>query len=375
MDEPGLTPLHKAALQGDTATIAALRDAGADPNAMAKGRGTPLHEAASGGHPEAIAALRDAGADPNARAKCRRTPLHEAASWGHPKAIAALRDAGADLNARTWFGWTPMHKAAGHGQPAAITALRDAGADPNARTWFGRTPLYFAAAAGHTAAVAALRAERVGSTKPDHLSGRARRAGASGPGARAAAGPRPAQPRGAGHMTQYKRQKQAVIVEWWGPYTLSAARENNSWEDHESPVFVLYMALGNGKVRYITCKEWSERRADNFPHDPHLSDRGNQSFYLGWVCSGDPRETWETAQWTLIRALRPELNEAPARCPPEWNDDQYCGSVCSWFYSLDGMEKREPPLGFPTVITFHAPMYDDPPDEERVLRLRLDGCE
>ena len=177
-------------------------------------------------------------------------------------------------------------------------------------------------------------------------------------------------------MAKYKRQR-AVIVEWWGPYdTLSAAREANWWEEYESPVFVLYMALGNGKIRYITCREWTSRSAENFPHDPHLSHRGNQSFYLGWVSSGDPRATWKTAQWTLIRALRPKLNEppAPSPCPPGW-DDQYCGSVCSWFYSLDGMEKREPPSGFPTVITFNAPDYDDPPDEERVLRLRLDGCE
>ena len=33
-----------------------------------------------------------------------------------------------------------------------------------------------------------------------------------------------------------------------GPYdTLSAARKENLWEEYESPVFVLYMALGNGK--------------------------------------------------------------------------------------------------------------------------------
>ena len=175
-------------------------------------------------------------------------------------------------------------------------------------------------------------------------------------------------------MAKYKRQR-AVIVEWWGPYTPSAAREANSWEEYESPVFVFYMALGNGKVRYITCREWTRRSAGKFPHDRHLSDHGNQSFYLGWVSSGDPGTTWETAQWMLIRALRPKLNEPEPRdpCPPGWYD-QYCGSVCSWFYSLDGMEKREPPPRFPTVITFNAPDYDDPPDEKRVLRLQLDGC-
>ena len=176
-------------------------------------------------------------------------------------------------------------------------------------------------------------------------------------------------------MAKYKRQR-AVIVEWWGPYgTLSAAHDADSWEQYESPVFVFYMAVGNGKVRYITCREWSRRSAENFPPDPQLRDQDNQSFYLGWVSSGDPQASWETALWTLIRALRPKLNEppAPSPCPPEWYD-QYCGSVCSWFYSLDGMKKEELPPGFPTVITFNAPDYDDPPDEEGVLRLRLDGC-
>ena len=84
------------------------------------------------------------------------------------------------------------------------------------------------------------------------------------------------------------------------------------------------------------------------------------------------------AEWALIRALHPELNEPPDPCPPGWSNagsQQYCGSVCSWFYTQDGKKKLPPPAGFPTVITFNSPDYDDPPDEEWVRRLRLDGCE
>ena len=83
-----------------------------------------------------------------------------------------------------------------------------------------------------------------------------------------------------------------------------------------------------------------------------------------------------TAKWTLIRVLRPELNDPPPACPPGW-PDRYCGSVCSWFYSEDeegNWQKELPPAGFPTVLTFNSPEYDDPPDGEQVLRLRLNGC-
>ena len=140
------------------------------------------------------------------------------------------------------------------------------------------------------------------------------------------------------------------------------------------------MALDDGgDARYIISWQRAESGAVSFPVDDRLNDPGNQSFYLGWIASFNPGATRQTTEWTFIRALHPELNEPPDPCPPGWSNDmpQYCGSVCSWFYVKDegADEKCAPPAGFPTVITFNSPIYDDPPDEERVLRLQLDGCE
>ena len=60
------TPLHSAAGTGDTATLTALLNAGADPNACDSAGFTPLHHAAIHSRPAAVTMLLLAGADPNA---------------------------------------------------------------------------------------------------------------------------------------------------------------------------------------------------------------------------------------------------------------------------------------------------------------------
>ena len=137
-----------ALLSESPAVVAALLDAGANPNAWNEGGSTPLHLAAH--QPLAvIAALLDAGADLQARDEGGMTPLHMAALLSEsPAVIAALLDAGADLQARTAGGMTPLHAAAGASEsPAVIAALLDAGADLQARTAGGMTPLHAAAGA------------------------------------------------------------------------------------------------------------------------------------------------------------------------------------------------------------------------------------
>ena len=171
----------------------------------------------------------------------------------------------------------------------------------------------------------------------------------------------------------------ATIIEWWGPYqTLEKVREANAWGFQVGGnAYVFCMALGEesagedaSRYRFLTSWQQSRDGEAKLPADDRLSDAGNKCFYLGLIASFRPGTHRQTAEWALVRALRPELNGPPNPYPPA-GPGQYCGSVCSWFYSPDGERKIEPPPGFPTVITFNSPKYDDPPDEERVLRLRL----
>ena len=80
----GRTPLHEAAMRGETAVGRLLIDRGADVNATVGGNITPLHLAAVGGHRETAELLVAASADPNARdTSYGATPGEWAGFWGH----------------------------------------------------------------------------------------------------------------------------------------------------------------------------------------------------------------------------------------------------------------------------------------------------
>ena len=80
----GRTPLHEAAIRGETAVGRLLIDRGADVNAAVGGNITPLHLAAIGGHRETVELLVAASADPNARdTSYGATPGEWAGFWGH----------------------------------------------------------------------------------------------------------------------------------------------------------------------------------------------------------------------------------------------------------------------------------------------------
>lgn len=116
-DEDGSRALHWAAELGDERVIAALVAGGAEVNARDGWGRAPLLRAAlrkdHEGRGAAVAALLDAGADPNL--------------WGRGK-----------------HELSPLHAAAFHGDAAAVTALLAAGADPHAKDRTGRTPLRWA---------------------------------------------------------------------------------------------------------------------------------------------------------------------------------------------------------------------------------------
>ena len=104
---------------------------------------TPLHLAAYGTR-EVVAALLEAGADPNARGDHSSFPLFIAARYGTGEVVAALLEAGADLEVRDEDGSTALHGAAGGGAVEAVMTLLEAGADPGARNNDGKQPFEYA---------------------------------------------------------------------------------------------------------------------------------------------------------------------------------------------------------------------------------------
>ncbi|HEY6613002.1 MAG TPA: ankyrin repeat domain-containing protein, partial [Vicinamibacterales bacterium] len=88
----GRTPLHEAAVRGETAVGRLLIDRGADVNATAGENITPLHLAACGGHREMVELLLAASADRNVRDISHdATPGEWARIWGHPELAGYLK--------------------------------------------------------------------------------------------------------------------------------------------------------------------------------------------------------------------------------------------------------------------------------------------
>ena len=103
LDEPNVTvatrgidddtPLHLAALRGDTETISLLIEAGAEIDAKGDLSVTPLYQAVMEGHAQAAALLLAAGADPDAMNELDATPRQRATRGGDP-ALTRLFDGG-----------------------------------------------------------------------------------------------------------------------------------------------------------------------------------------------------------------------------------------------------------------------------------------
>lgn len=78
----GDTPLHVAAIRGDTRTIALLLDAGAEIDARGEYGHTPLNEAVGQGHVEAVRLLLSRGADASIPNDWGQTPQQNAKIGG-----------------------------------------------------------------------------------------------------------------------------------------------------------------------------------------------------------------------------------------------------------------------------------------------------
>ncbi len=167
----GLSAIHLAAREGQTATVMALLDGGVDIDLPSAADGTtPMLMAAINGYFDLVAELLALGADPNLASEAGAAPLyavlnmhwapkarhpqplvHEQQQTGYLELMRALLDAGADVNARLnrtlWFttynrdllgvdrtGATPFWRAAHATDVPAMKLLLEYGADPHLPT-------------------------------------------------------------------------------------------------------------------------------------------------------------------------------------------------------------------------------------------------
>jgi len=133
--------LRDAAARGDVGEMERLIAAGANPNAFEGTDSiTPLQRAAGEGNVAAIAALLKAGAHVDGATSAGYTPLMFAAVYGHAAAIDALIAAGADVHRTDKTGNTALHLASMHGRLDAARVLLEAGAKADVRTNEGKRP-------------------------------------------------------------------------------------------------------------------------------------------------------------------------------------------------------------------------------------------
>jgi len=150
-------------MRTDSAQVAELLQAGADPNVADEDGRLPLHAAVFAGSAEVVRYILEARADANLAETEREgvLPLELAACQGHVEALKLLVESGAAVDAADKRGATPLCSAAANGRRAAVQALLDAGADPSRPAVVERqgkvTPMQAAARGGHLEIAQALK--------------------------------------------------------------------------------------------------------------------------------------------------------------------------------------------------------------------------
>lgn len=121
--------LARAALYGQTETVHALLEAGANVNARTIiSDWTPLMAAASEGKTAVVQILLDRGANIDAQNPGGTTALTIAARNGHTDTVRVLLDRGADVNQRSPDGVSALSEAAAYGQLQMVRLLLSKGA-------------------------------------------------------------------------------------------------------------------------------------------------------------------------------------------------------------------------------------------------------
>lgn len=141
--------LIRAARNGESKTITAMLDAGADIETRNPGDSwTPLMWAAARDQSACVKLLVARGAKLEAADPHGMTALMGAARWGKKEGVAALLDSGARIGATDRSGWNALMWAAFKGQTEMVALLLDRGAQLEGRDPAGRTPLMLAAMKG-----------------------------------------------------------------------------------------------------------------------------------------------------------------------------------------------------------------------------------
>ena len=155
--EHKITPLIKAAWDGETEIVSTLLAAGAKVNAKATDTGeTALMNAVTQGNPEIVEMLLKAHADVSAKNKFGFNAFTQAVSAGHQDIAGLLLDAGAKIE-EGMTGLTPLQFAASAGNVDMIRFLVKRGANVNHGVKTGdQTALMSAILGAHPEAVQAL---------------------------------------------------------------------------------------------------------------------------------------------------------------------------------------------------------------------------
>jgi ankyrin repeat protein len=140
-DKLDTTPLHYAAIYGNTESVRILLEHGADPNARNKSGVTPLIFAAYDF--EKTKLLVEKGADVNARSAKGMTPILVATSvYGNTATVRYLLEKGASAKAASADDDDPLQNAASKGDTEMVRLLLAKGADPHRVDQAGQTALF-----------------------------------------------------------------------------------------------------------------------------------------------------------------------------------------------------------------------------------------
>ena len=146
----GATPLHYAAerRRTDTALLGLLTaKAGADP--LDKEGRTPLFRAVDADAPDTVKWLIENGASPDKAKADGELPLHRALTLDYGKVVSVLCEKGANVNAATKDGLTLLMYFTLRDKPETVQRLLTLKASPNAKGEGGRSAMHAAASQGN----------------------------------------------------------------------------------------------------------------------------------------------------------------------------------------------------------------------------------